>query len=418
MSIRVAGAFPVALALLCGSARGDYAIHDGDTVVFLGDSITAARLYGKIIENYTLLRFPERKVRFINAGVGGDTAAGGLRRLERDVFDRGATLVTVAYGINDIGWGLKSDDEHRRAYLEGIRGIVEACKKRKVRVFICSAAITSADPNTSEQGFLQSMCDEGMALARSLGAGTIDVQRSMRAVQKKVWQGHAQVKEESKKETMHAGDGIHLNELGQRAMAFAILKGLSAPADVSAVTVDAAAGKLSEASGCTVSDVAKDADGIRFTRLDEGLPINFGLFGALAYRYIPIPDEINRYMLTVENLKPGRYEVVVDDRLVSVYTQEQLAKGVNLSSATSNPWEPGGPWECQANVLIGVTDARHNLDIARWTSRTYLPENPNLEAMKSQADELNARLETLQRTVVKRTPYRFIVRPAARDAAR
>lgn len=42
----------------------DFALRDGDTVVFLGDSITAARTYGKIIENYTILRFPERKIRF------------------------------------------------------------------------------------------------------------------------------------------------------------------------------------------------------------------------------------------------------------------------------------------------------------------------------------------------------------------
>jgi hypothetical protein len=29
--------------------RGDFAVRDGDTVVLLGDSITAARQYGKVI---------------------------------------------------------------------------------------------------------------------------------------------------------------------------------------------------------------------------------------------------------------------------------------------------------------------------------------------------------------------------------
>src|SRR5262245_2740383 len=81
---------------------GDFALRDGDTVVFLGDSITAARTYGKIIENYTLLRFPDRKMRFINSGVGGDTAAGGLKRLDRDVFAHKPTVLFVAYGVNDI----------------------------------------------------------------------------------------------------------------------------------------------------------------------------------------------------------------------------------------------------------------------------------------------------------------------------
>src|SRR5215211_7723135 len=92
----------LALTLLApGLVRAEHALRDGDTVVFLGDSITAARTYGKIIEDYTLLRFPERKVRFLNAGWGGDTAAGGLKRLERDVFALGATVLTVAYGVND-----------------------------------------------------------------------------------------------------------------------------------------------------------------------------------------------------------------------------------------------------------------------------------------------------------------------------
>src|SRR4029077_5699237 len=92
----------------------DFALPAGDTVVVPGDSLTAARTYGKIIENYTLLRYPDRKVRFVNAGAGGDTAAGGLARLERDVLVHKPTVVTVAYGINDIGWGTKVDDAHKK----------------------------------------------------------------------------------------------------------------------------------------------------------------------------------------------------------------------------------------------------------------------------------------------------------------
>src|SRR5262245_66675793 len=106
------------LGLSPAAARADdFALRDGDTVVFLGDSITAARTYGKLIENYTLLRYPDRKVHFINAGQGGDTAAGGLKRLERDVFNNHVTLLTVAFGVNDIGWGGYGDDAQGQAYV-------------------------------------------------------------------------------------------------------------------------------------------------------------------------------------------------------------------------------------------------------------------------------------------------------------
>ena len=65
-----------ALCLAASTLHADFALRDGDTVTFLGDSITAARGYTKIVEHYTLVRFPDRHVRFVNAGQGGDTAHG------------------------------------------------------------------------------------------------------------------------------------------------------------------------------------------------------------------------------------------------------------------------------------------------------------------------------------------------------
>src|SRR5260370_39005868 len=258
-------------------ARAEFAIRDGDTVVFVGDSITAARQYGKIIETYTLLRFPERKVRFINAGKGGETAEGSLERLEKDVFGQGATLVTVAYGVNDIGWGFKADEAHKQAYLKAIGEIVERCKQRGVRAFICSAAITSEDPDKAEQGFLQKMCDDGLALANAKGAGTIDVQRSMRAVQRRMLAANAKESDKTKQARLHVEDGVHLTDLGQMAMAFAILKSLGAPAEVSAATIDARAANDVAAESCRISRVKRQADGVSFTRTDDRLPLNLRL---------------------------------------------------------------------------------------------------------------------------------------------
>lgn len=170
-------------------AEDDFALRDGDTVVFLGDSLTAARTYGKYIENYSLLRYPNRKIRFVNSGIGGDTADGALKRLERDVFAHRATVLLVMFGTNDIGWGVYADDEHKQRFLNAIR----------------------------------KMCDEGMALSKSLGGDAIDVQRSMREIQKRVVASNEHIKEESKKNTMHLADGTHLNDLGQLSVAFAML---------------------------------------------------------------------------------------------------------------------------------------------------------------------------------------------------
>ena len=399
----------LALGSIVRVARADFAIREGDTVVFLGDSITAARTYGKTIENYTLLRFPDRKVHFINAGWGGDTAAGGLKRLQRDVFDKGATLLTVAYGINDIGWGGKADEEHRKLYLDSIRGIVEACKAHKVRVFICSAAATASDPDKSADDFLQKMCDEGMAISTSLGEGKIDILREMREIQKRVKEANAKEPDEKKHETLHAGDGIHLNDLGQTAMAYAILKGLSAPRDVSSATIDAARGVANQ-DACQITNLQATPEQVSFYRLDKGLPFNQSLFFNLRYRFIPLPDEMNRYMLTVTNLKPGRYTITADDRALGTFTAEQLAAGVNLASATADGWQPGGPWDAQGWALNDLTDSRNEAANVEKMSADYLKTNPGRDEILAKIANINSRLEQVQRAVARPALYHFVVR--------
>lgn len=411
---RFAAAFLV-IIVVSPSVADDFAIRDGDTVGFLGDSITAARTYGKLIENYTLLRYPDRKVRFVNVGRGGETASGAVARLDRDVFGRGVTLLTVAYGVNDIGWGLHADEEHKQAYLEGIKTIVERCREKGVRVYICSAAVTAADPSRSEEDFLQKMCDEGAEVSRQNGGGAIDVQRTMREIQKRVWQ--ANEAEGKKEHTLHAADGVHLNDLGQIAMGYAILKGLGAPADVSAVEIDAARMAVSRAEGCTVNDLKADANRIEFTRLDEGLPLNAETFFALHFRFVPIPDQLNRYILAVTGLPEGKYTVFADDRKLSTWTAAQLAKGINIASVTSDPWQPGGPWDAQANVLATLTESRDKLDLAGRLAGAHLAEGPLPAAIGPDLRDANERIEALQREVARPRPYRFVIEKAESDGA-
>jgi len=388
------------------SRADDYAIRDGDTVVFLGDSITAERTCGKIVEQYTLLRYPERRVRFINAGQGGDTAAGGLKRLERDVFARGATLVTVAYGINDIGWGFKADDEHRQLYLDSIRSIVEKCRERGVRVFICSAALTAGD--TGDDNYLQKMCDEGMAISRSLGQGAIDVQRTMRAIQKRINDYNARLPADKPKETMFAPDGIHLNGLGQLAMGFAIIKGLGAPAMVSSVAMNAGGDEIAT-EGCRVESVSASPTRITFMRIDEGWPMYLEPLWGLNFRFIPFPDELGRYMLTIRGLEPGKYAVTVNDRLVAKYSAEDLGRGVNLGPATPDPWIPGGPWQAQSFLLKRLTDARTQIALDQLYAPEFLAGNPKADDLRKQLDALDESILAAQRAMAKPIPLRYVI---------
>ncbi|MBX7075421.1 MAG: hypothetical protein K1X71_19940 [Pirellulales bacterium] len=92
------------LALGAGATRGEEAPL---VVVCLGDSITkgvragvtADQIYSQQFEQD--LRSKKLNVRVINQGVGGETTAGALQRLDRDVLAHHPALVTLMYGTND-----------------------------------------------------------------------------------------------------------------------------------------------------------------------------------------------------------------------------------------------------------------------------------------------------------------------------
>jgi lysophospholipase L1-like esterase len=404
----------VAFAFICSlvgsKARADdFLLRDNDTVAFLGDSITAARGYPKIVELYTLMRYPDRRIRFYNAGKGGDTAQTSISRLDRDVFAHDATVMLVALGINDIGWGMKADAEHKKLYLDGIRTLIAKCKAKNVRVIVCSPAITAENPDTAETGFLQKIADGGMELGKTEGAGAIDISRGMREIQRVIWKFNAGEQDKTKHVSMHAPDSVHLNDLGQLAMAFAILKGLGAPDLVSSAAIDAKTGKVTGSNGCQVSNVEARKDGIIFTRLDDGLPMNRGILSGLDYRWVPVPDRLNRYELRVTGLPAGEYTVRANDRSLGKVTADQLSRSVNIASMTADAWEPGGPWDAQSDVVTELVDARDRLLFGGLMQQIYNPNQPEASDLNERYRKLDDGITELARKSAHPQPYHFVI---------
>jgi len=83
--------------------KDTFLIQDGQILVFMGDSITSdAKGYAALVEEIARLRYPERNMKFINAGIGGNRSTDMLARFETDVLRHKPKLVSITSGANDI----------------------------------------------------------------------------------------------------------------------------------------------------------------------------------------------------------------------------------------------------------------------------------------------------------------------------
>ncbi|MBI3003117.1 MAG: arylesterase [candidate division NC10 bacterium] len=108
MTSRAAGpaaALALVAALASCGGEGYRAVRNlaspGTTLVCFGDSLTQGVGAGPG-EDFPSLLAAALPVPVVNAGVAGETAADGLRRLERDVLSRDPRVVVVFFGGNDV----------------------------------------------------------------------------------------------------------------------------------------------------------------------------------------------------------------------------------------------------------------------------------------------------------------------------
>jgi len=103
------------LALICPSrpAQADIIVQNGDTIAFLGDSITAfgAQTPGGYV-NLVISGLAANGVKAtaIPAGVSGNTSRDMLARLTRDVISKKPTWMTLSCGVNDVWHGVNGVD--------------------------------------------------------------------------------------------------------------------------------------------------------------------------------------------------------------------------------------------------------------------------------------------------------------------
>jgi lysophospholipase L1-like esterase len=397
-----------AITRLCAAA--EFPIHDGERVVFLGDSITEQRLYTTVIEAYTLARFPQWKLTFRNIGWGGDTAHGALNRAGRDMLPLKPTFVTIDFGMNDHGY---------RAYDAGIynnytnkqTGLVELLKTNNSRVALVTPQPIEdrrPDPDKDVRNMsLRKMSDGLRAIAAKEGVLFADQFDPYMAVMLKARQTDPNA-------VIGGGDAVHPGHVGQTIMAWAILKSLGAPAAVSSAELNGANGKLVAATGCEITASKIDAGVVTFTRKDKALPMPINPQGESVTKLIPLLADLSLYELKVTGLTAPKYQLLIDDKPAAAFTAQELAQGCNLTLCA-------GPITEQARQLWNLVVEKNNIFFRRWREvQLYGPpewvKSPAFEAARdkelARLDEQIAQLEIKINALRQPLPHTFVLKPA------
>ncbi len=321
----VAAVVAVAGLLAGRAAADDFFFKPKDRVLFLGDSITEQYEYTNLIEYYLTTRFPTWDLTFHNAGIGGDTAWGGLNRAAGDVLSEHPTAVTINFGMNDGGYR-GPDKGIYDNYIRNQNALVKKLTDAKVRVALLSTSPVEGRKRKDGETYnktLETFCEGLKGVAAEHGATQFDQFHPALAVL------HKMAEDQTPFDCFP--DSVHTNSLGGLLMADSILTAMHAPAVVSEADLDAG-GKVLGSDRCKLSDI-KTGDGIlRFTRLDDALPMVLTPEQKKLLPYLDNLANLNHYGLKVTGLeKDAHYEVKIDGKKVADCTGDQLGKGVELA---------------------------------------------------------------------------------------
>jgi lysophospholipase L1-like esterase len=342
-----------------------FALHNGDRVVFYGDSITAQRRYTRFVEDFIVSRYPHMRIEFYNAGVSGDTAEGGHAgdmetRVRRDVLPLHPTVVTIMLGMND-GRYTTEFPENFEDYKTGYRKLVDTLRSDLPGVRLLLIRPSPYDEIAHPPaiaGYNSVMVRYGDFVAKLGQEMNLPVVDFTAAVDDALRAG---MRIDPRMAGSLLPDRIHPSETGHWIMAAALARGWNASPDVSSVAIDAATINVTRQENATVSDLKESGADLSWTQLDQALPLPLELNDAMTQFLLEISDIplLDRQMMEAKNLSAASYNLSIDGKEMGTFSREQLAAGINLALYST-------PMEQQAKSIDWTADDRAKLSGTRF----------------------------------------------------
>lgn len=316
-------------------------VHDGDCIVFLGDSITHQRLYTQYVEDYFYTRFPRQRIRLHNAGVGGARAWDALARFDADVAAYRPKYVTILLGMNDGSYTPFDQaifDTYRRDMTELLQRIeaIGATPILMTPTMHDARAARARNANRSPEAialYNSVLAYYGAWLREEAvehGYGFVDL-----------WSRLNNITFDQRKRQPDftlITDAIHPDAPGQVVMAAALVEDAGLPRQVSRITITVNGTQArSDADGGTLSELAVTENGVAFTWQADCLPWILPEEAQRGVELARLGHRLGREALEVHGLPRGRYALTIDGEEVGRYAAAALERRIELQGNPKTP---------------------------------------------------------------------------------
>lgn len=204
-------------------------------IVCLGDSITqfgdGPSGYVGLMRAYLAQAYPANAFEVLNAGISGNTSNDEKARFDRDVLQKKPDLLTISVGVNDVWHGFNAQNPNGGGpggvtlpvYRANVEQMVTAAQARGISVVLLSPTVIGEDLNDPRNLMATAYIGALRDIARRHKCLFVDLR------------GPFQIDLDLYRTTgnqgnLLTGDGVHMNDWGNRLMAATILSALLAPA--------------------------------------------------------------------------------------------------------------------------------------------------------------------------------------------
>lgn len=318
-------------------------LQSGDSIVFLGDSITHQCLYTQYVEDYFYTRFPEMRLKMHNSGVGGARAWDALQRFEKDVAAYQPKYVSVLLGMND-GSYLPYHDETFQTYRNDMTAVVEQIKQAGATPILMTPTMFDAravriKPRRQRDADSVALYNSVLAyygtwcreVAVEQGLGFVDM-----------WGPLNQITFEERKKNPNftlIEDAVHPGASGQVIMATAMIDNLGLSRRVSTIRVskNAEGNWESAGTGGELSELKEVDGGISFAWKAKSLPWVLPEEAADGVRLTRLGHRLSGELLEIHGLTPGQYVLKIDGETVGKFTSDALGRHIELQANAKTP---------------------------------------------------------------------------------